>query len=141
MRIDVTHDHPYLRVSKKETESTIKSVLQRERKKIHSVSVVYTNNARIRAINEKHLNHKFVTDVITFEMEQNPRLETEIYINLDKARSQARFYGETFRDETTRLLIHGLLHVLGFDDTSTKDTAVMRQEQEAVLQSIRRRKN
>jgi rRNA maturation RNase YbeY len=92
-------------------------------------------------MNEKHLNHRYVTDVIAFELEQFPKLETEIYINLDRAKSQARVYGDTFRNETTRLLIHGLLHVLGYNDKSKKEIALMRREEDAVLGSLRSRKN
>jgi len=103
--------------------------------------VVYTTDARMRAMNEKHLNHHYVTDVITFELEQTPKLETEIYINLDRARIQARTFGATFSDETARLLIHGLLHVLGYNDKSKEQRALMRREEDAVLESLRIRKN
>jgi probable rRNA maturation factor len=141
MRIEVSHDHPHLRFSRTETIRAIKSVLRKEKMRMEGVSVVFTNNSRIRAINGKHLNHNYVTDVIAFELEQSPGLETEIYINLDRAKSQARTYGETYQRETMRLLIHGLLHVLGYSDKSEKETARMRREEDAVLNSLKVRKN
>jgi metalloprotein, YbeY/UPF0054 family len=141
VKIEVSHDHPHLRFSRRETIRAIKSVLRRERKRLNGISVVFTNNSRIRAMNEKHLNHRYVTDVIAFELEQYPELETEIYVNLDRAKSQARAYGDTFRNETTRLLIHGLLHILGYNDKSKKEIALMRREEDAVLGSLRARKN
>lgn len=141
MRIEVTYDHPHLRFPRKETIRAIRSVLRRESKQVEGVSVVYTTNARMRAMNEKHLNHHYITDVITFELEQTPKLETEIYINLDRARIQARTYGATFSNETARLLIHGLLHVLGYNDKSKEQRALMRREEDAVLESLRIRKN
>jgi probable rRNA maturation factor len=124
-----------------ETIRAIKNVLRKERKRIDGVSVVYTNDSRIRLINRRHLRHDYVTDVIAFELEQSPRLETEIYINLDRAKSQARIYGQTFTDETTRLLVHGLLHVLGFNDKSKKDTALMRREEDALVEILKVKKN
>lgn len=141
MKIEVTHDHPHLRFSRTETVRAIKNVLRKERKRIDGVSVIYTNDSRIRLINRKHLQHDYVTDVITFELEQSPRLETEIYINLDRARSQARTYGQTFHNETTRLLVHGLLHVLGYNDKSKKDTALMRREEDALVENLKVKKN
>lgn len=141
MNIEVSHDHPHLRFSRRETIRAIMGVLRKEKARMTGISVVYTNNARMRAINGKHLSHHYVTDVITFELEQSPRLETEIYINLDRAKSQARLYGETFQRETMRLLIHGLLHVLGYDDKSKEDTERMRREEDAVLERLRARKN
>ena len=141
MKIEISFDHPHLRFSRKETIRAIKSVLRGERKRIEGISVVYTNNSRIRYINGKHLKHNFVTDVITFELERHPKLETEIYINLDRARSQAKVYGETFRDETQRLLIHGLLHVLGYKDGSKGEMAQMRRQEDALLEDLRTREN
>lgn len=140
MKIDVSHDHSHLRFPRRETISTIKSVLRSEKKTIAGISVIYTNSPRIRAINEKHLKHNYVTDVIAFELEKNPVLETEIYINLDRAKSQAKTYGETFRDETRRLLIHGLLHVLGYDDKSERQMVCMRHKENAILNDLRTRK-
>lgn len=141
MKIEITCDHPYLRFSRKETIRAIRRVLQRRERTIGQISVVYTNDARIRCINQKHLRHNFVTDVIAFELERSPSLETEIYINLDRARSQAREYGDTFEGETRRLLIHGLLHLLGYDDKSKHDLAAMREEENSVLEDLRTRKN
>ncbi len=141
MKIDISCDHPHLRFSRKETFRAIKSVLRREKKRFEEISVVYTNNSRIRLINGKHLKHNFVTDVITFELERSPKLETEIYINLDRARRQAKLFGETYQDEARRLLIHGLLHSLGYNDKSKKETALMRRAEDAVLEDLRTRKN
>ena len=112
------------------------SVLEREGKRLNRVSIVYTNNRHIRSINDRHLKHDFVTDVISFELEPGPELETEIYINLDRARTQAKLYGGSFRSETRRLLIHGLLHVLGFDDKSKMERDRMRREEDAVLETM-----
>ena len=141
MKIEVTHDHSHLRFSRMETIRAIRNVLRKEKKRIDGISVVYTNDSRIRLINRKHLHHDYVTDVITFELEQSPRLETEIYINLDRARSQARKYGQTFYGETTRLLVHGLLHVLGYNDKSKKDTALMRREEDTLVETLQVKKN
>jgi probable rRNA maturation factor len=141
VRIEITHDHPHLRFSRKETIRAIRSVLRREKRRIEGVSVVYTNNTRILGINRKHLNHNYVTDVITFELERHPRIETEVYINLDRARSQAKAYGDTFSNETRRLLVHGLLHALGYDDRSKIEMTLMRQKENAVLQDLTSGKN
>ena len=140
MKIDISYDHRFLRFPRRETIRTITSVLLRERKKLNRVSVVYTNNRHIRFINGRHLKHHFVTDVITFELEPRPNLETEIYINLDRARIQAEYYGGSFADETRRLLVHGLLHALGFDDKSQSARDRMRREENVVLEQLSKEK-
>ncbi len=140
MRIQVSYDHPRLRFPRRETIRAIRSVLRKEQRKAEGVSVVFTNNTRIHFLNRKHLGHDYVTDVIAFELEREPRLETEIYINLDRARSQAKEFGETFRSETYRLLVHGLLHVLGYDDKTAKARASMRRKEDAVLDALKPRR-
>ena len=140
MKIEISYDHPRLRFPRRETIRAIRSVLRRERKTIDGVSVVFTNSQRIHSLNRKHLGHDYVTDVIAFELERKPKLETEIYINLDRARSQAGEFGETFQSETRRLLIHGLLHVFGYDDKTVKARAFMRREEDAILKLLKARK-
>lgn len=141
MKIEISCDHPHLRFSQKETSRTIKCVLRGEKRNVEKISVVYTTNAQIHKINRKHLGHNYVTDVITFVIEEAPVMETEIYINLDRARSQASDYGETYSDETRRLLIHGLLHSLGYDDGSKKEIERMRRKEDAVLCDLNKQKN
>jgi len=141
MKVEISYDHRFLRLSRKETIRTLGGVIRRERRLVGTVSVVYTNNARIRTINKKHLNHDYVTDVITFEIEARPTLETEIYINLDRARLQARQFGESFTNETRRLLIHGMLHAMGYDDDSRPAKERMRCEEDRVLASLNTNKN
>ncbi len=139
MKIEITYDHPHLRFSRGETIRTIRSVLRKERKRIEDVSVVFTGNGLIQSLNRKHLGHDYVTDVIAFELERRPMVAAEIYINLDRARRQAGAYGETFHSETRRLLVHGLLHILGFDDATAADRVVMRHEEDAILNSMTER--
>ncbi len=107
---------------------------------MEGVSVVFTNSRQIHRLNRQHLGHDYVTDVIAFELGRRPELETEIYINLDRARSQSKEFGESYRSETQRLLIHGLLHVLGFDDKTSKGRTSMRKEEDAVLKLLKARK-
>jgi rRNA maturation RNase YbeY len=140
MRIDISYDHGVLRLSRKETIRTIDGVTRRERKRLKALSVVYTNNSHIRTINRKHLKHDYVTDVITFEIEPHPALEAEIYINLDRARGQARLYRQSFAEETKRLLIHGLLHVMGYNDASPAARKRMSRKEDGVLAGLRREK-
>jgi probable rRNA maturation factor len=76
------------------------------------------------------LGHRFNTDVITFLIEKPPFLEAEIYINGNQARRQARLYKVTVKNEVTRLVIHGVLHALGYDDKRTKQRKQMFELQE-----------
>jgi rRNA maturation RNase YbeY len=81
------------------------------------VSIVLVNNRRIHALNRQFLNHDRPTDVISFPLDVSepgqPRLLGEVYVSRDQARVQAREYGVGYHDEVKRLILHGILHLLG----------------------------
>ncbi len=111
-------NHPVLRFPRKETERIVRDVYKGEAREIRPVCVVFTTNARIRAINRKFLGHDRPTDVIAFPLSADGEMADEVYISLDAARTQARAYRVRFRDEARRLIIHGCLHLAGYrDDT------------------------
>jgi rRNA maturation RNase YbeY len=116
----VRTNHSFLRFSTKETFRAIDSVLRAEKRKGMSISVVFTHHRFIRKLNREFLGHDYSTDVIAFATDADTGVDGELYVNLDRARSQARQYRVSFWNEIKRLLIHGTLHVLGYSDKTTK---------------------
>ncbi len=116
----VRTNHSSLRFSTMETFRAINSVLRGERRRGISISVVFTHHRFIRKLNRAFLGHDYSTDVIAFATDADSGIDGELYVNLDKARSQARQYRVSFWNETKRLLIHGTLHLLGYSDKTTK---------------------
>ena len=118
--IFTSNNHPSLRFPKRESSRAIQSVLKDESAHSLRLSVVFVGSRTIRAMNRRFLGHDYVTDVLAFPLgeEQEPGAQAELYINLDRAKSQAREYRVSFAEETRRLLIHGTLHLLGYSDAS-----------------------
>lgn len=133
--IFVTNSHPSLRFPKKETFRALECVLQLEAVRRFELSVVFVGSRFIRRVNKRFLRHDYTTDVIAFPLgeEGSSPLEGELYINLDRARSQARAYGVTFAEETRRLVIHGTLHLLGYEDSTERKKAVMTRREDEIL--------
>ncbi len=86
-------------------------------------------------MNKRFLHHDYVTDVITFPLETGKVLEAEVYVNLDRARQQARDYRVSFGEEVARLVIHGVLHLLGYDDRTPRKAQQMAKVQEQHVRS------
>jgi probable rRNA maturation factor len=131
--IFTTNNHPSLRFPKRETLRAIQSVLKDESAPSFRLSVVFVGSRTIRTMNRRFLGHDYVTDVIAFPLgeDDEPGAQAEVYVNLDRAKSQAREYGVTFAEETRRLLIHGALHVMGYSDATPGTKAAMtRRENE-----------
>ena len=80
-----------------------------------SINIILMNNKELRKINKEFLNHNYFTDVISFRLEDEP-LESEVYISIEKAAENAREYQVSLTNELLRLVAHGSLHIVGFDD-------------------------
>jgi rRNA maturation RNase YbeY len=102
------------------------------------VSVVFIDSRRCRALNRRYLAHDWVTDVISFPLAPEPVLEGEVYVNLDRARSQADQLGLPYGNEVLRLVVHGVLHLLGYDDRTPVRRRRMQRRQEDLVQRFRR---
>jgi probable rRNA maturation factor len=141
MKIEIANGHPSLRFPRNETRRIVRGVLAGEKAIVAEVTVVFTNSRMIRAINRMFLNHDYATDVIAFELEPKPHQEAEIYISLDKAKTQAKVFKTPFVEETRRLLIHGLLHIVGYRDTSPRLRATMSRREDQLLSILTQKNN
>lgn len=103
-------------------------------------NVIIIDNSRIREINREYRNIDRETDVISFALEDDKTFNLEeirvlgdIYISIDKTRSQAEEYGHSFKRELSFLAIHGFLHLLGYDHMEKDEEEIMFKKQEEVL--------
>jgi len=103
--------------------------------KIENLELNFVSNNTILDINKKHLKHHYFTDIITFNYSgENDNLDGEIYISYDEALENSKRYKCEPKTELIRLVIHGILHLLGYDDIEENDKIVMKKkENEYVL--------
>jgi probable rRNA maturation factor len=132
-------NHPHLRFPGKEVFRTVKTIYKNEGKNLRALSVVCTNDRSIRTMNREFLAHDYSTDVIAFPFGSDDGVEAEIYINLDAARNQAKKYRVTYTQEARRLLIHGVLHILGYDDTTVQKKKKMTEREEYYITFLSRK--
>ncbi|MCZ7554947.1 MAG: rRNA maturation RNase YbeY [Bacteroidia bacterium] len=97
-----------------------------------SISITLLSDREMHALNREWLQHDYPTDIITFPLESDP-LEAEIVISLDTARRQSREYRVALRSELARLVLHGILHLTGFDDDTEEHRAVMKRREDLLL--------
>ena len=95
---------------------------------ITSLQINFVRADYITIINKKYLNHYYSTDIITFNYSgKNDRLDGEIFISVEDASENAEKYGVTLVNEILRLVVHGILHLLGYDDQTPADKTVMKK--------------
>jgi rRNA maturation RNase YbeY len=101
---------------------------------ISDLEVNFISSDEIIQINKKYLNHNFSTDIITFNYsEKEKNLDAELYISVDDAHFNSKKFGVTFEQEIIRLVIHGILHLIGYDDKAEKKKRVMKQEEDNLV--------
>jgi len=129
-------------VSETWVRKVIETTLQTEKSKKRFVSVLLTNDKEIREINKKFLNHDYATDVISFEAGTGYLAGKEadylgdVVVSVDTAQSVARELEIPWREELARYLVHGTLHLLGYDDHATADRQKMAARQEVIVEKL-----
>lgn len=106
--------------------------------KTGSISFIFTSNFEIRKINNLYLKHDYFTDVITFNYSENNKiLSGDIFISIETVESNSSLYQNTFNNELYRVMVHGILHLIGFNDETTHQKAAMTAEEDKCLSMLK----
>lgn len=120
------------------TSSWIKKTIQKEGAKLISLNYIFCTDDYLREINIQFLKHKTFTDIITFNYNPSEtEIEGEIYISIDRVRENAKTYKTDFPSELNRVMIHGVLHLLGYNDKSKSEKATMREKEDSYLSLLK----
>ena len=107
----------------------LKMVVGSEVKKMGDLSIIFCSDPYILDINLRYLQHDYFTDIITFDYCEGNTVSGDLFISIDSVRENALFYGASFEDELDRVMVHGVLHLLGYDDHTPEEQAVMRAKE------------
>jgi len=102
------------------------------------LSIVLVDDPKIRELNQRFLHRNGYTDVISFPLGDNAGVAGETYISVDRARAQAEAYRIPVEEELVRLVIHGVLHLIGYEDGTRQGRENMRKREEGYLRRILR---
>lgn len=102
---------------------------------IDELNFIFCDDEELLKINQKYLGHDYFTDVITFNYNDKNSLAGDIFISYDRViQNSADFGNGSVFDELCRVMVHGVLHLLGFDDKTETDKAAMKVEEDKCLQ-------
>lgn len=120
--------------SRRLTSRWIKEIVSQAKMRLGDLSVVFCSDPYILEVNKQYLGHDYYTDIITFDYCEGDVLSGDLIISVDTVRANAKEYGAaSFDEELHRVIIHGVLHLIGFDDHSPEDQAEMRRQENAAL--------
>lgn len=128
-----TEDIQFAFKEKRRTSRWLKLVAESEIRRLGDIAVIFCSDNYILDVNMKYLQHDYFTDIITFDYCEGDRLSGDLFISIDSVRENASFYGTDFENELNRVIVHGVLHLIGYDDHTKKDIAEMRAKENYYL--------
>ena len=111
----------------------LRLVAESEIRKIGNISIIFCSDNYILDVNQKYLQHDYFTDIITFDYCEGDKLSGDLFISVDTVKDNAIEYGTEFLDELNRVMVHGLLHLIGYDDHCEEDIKEMRAKENYYL--------
>jgi len=133
--VEISDTQGHLRFEYATLVRLVQRVLHAENRTDAAISIALVDNVTIRALNQRHLGHDWPTDVISFPLSapDEPVLAGELAVSAEMAVVAAAELGLQPGDELGLYVVHGLLHLCGYDDRDVADARVMRQRQEELL--------
>lgn len=114
----------------------IAEIINKHDKKIGRINYLFCSDQMVYDMNVRFLNHDTFTDIITFDSVEGNLISGDIIISVDRVEENSKAYSVSFENELCRVIIHGILHLLGFKDKSPDDEATMRAKENESLQIL-----
>jgi probable rRNA maturation factor len=112
------------------TATWIRSVIQQEGYLLAQLNFIFCSDLYLNAKNVRYLQHDTLTDVLTFDYTDTPGIiEGDIYISIDRVAANAKTWQHSFMKELRTVMVHGVLHLLGYEDQTPAAKALMRQKE------------
>jgi probable rRNA maturation factor len=112
----------------------ISSVIKEHGQELSTLTFIFCSDDYLHEINLEYLDHDTLTDIITFDnADEEGIIEGDIFISIDRVKDNAVTIGTSFNDELHRVIIHGVLHLLGFEDKNDEAQALMRKQEDSCL--------
>lgn len=118
---------------KQKIRKWIKKVVESEGKELGELNIILTRDKELLELNKTYLSRKYLSDVITFEYNQEKKISGDIYLSVERIRENALKFNERVDREILRVIIHGILHLMGYRDKKVEEQTKMRQKEDECL--------
>jgi len=120
-------------LAKKEVKLWIRQCILNYNKKIGNINLIFCSDEYLKNINNEYLKHDYYTDIITFNYTERNTLHSDIYISTERVLENSKEFNVSFSHEIHRVIIHGILHLIGFNDITVEEQQLMRQTEDQCL--------
>ena len=115
------------------TTAWLRRVAESHGRRVGDINYVFCSDEEILALNRQYIGHDYYTDHIGFDYSAGDILSGDIYVGIETVATNAELFGKTYDDELHRVIIHGLLHLVGFKDKTPEERAVMETAEDEAL--------
>jgi len=136
--LSIEQAHSSRAVDEETVETLVRHVLEAEDATPVHVSIVLADHDTVRRLNAAYLDHDYNTDVLSFSLQEEDAstAEGEVYVDLDTAAERHEEFDTTFEREAYRYVVHGVLHLLGYDDATEEGQETMRALEDQYLEAL-----
>ena len=133
MNIDFVYNTDFKLDNEAEISSWIAAFCQTENTSVDSLVFAFFSDEDLKALNTKYLSHDYYTDVISFDESKNNSLNGNIAISVERVADNASKYSVSFEEELRRVMIHGVLHFMGYNDSNESEITAIRKKEDYAL--------
>tara|TARA_Y100001933_G_C18662451_1_gene423352 strand:- start:68 stop:481 length:414 start_codon:yes stop_codon:yes gene_type:complete len=125
-----------LKINEESISSWIDISIKKLKFEAGDISVIFCSDDYLKQININYLNHDYYTDIITFDYSDKNIISGDLFISIDRVRENADINNENFNREICRVIIHGILHLCGYNDKTSKEKEKMRKLEDVFLSTM-----
>jgi len=111
----------------------IEDVIKKEKKIVGDITYIFCDDDYLLERNKEFLNHNTLTDIITFNYCIDNNISSDIMISIDRVKENSTIFENSFNEELKRVMIHGILHLIGYNDKSEEEEELMRKKEDFYL--------
>jgi probable rRNA maturation factor len=130
-------DNSYVLPAKRKVKSWLKTSIEHQKMSIGTINVVFCSDQHLLGINIEYLNHDYYTDIITFNYCEATLISGDLFISIDRIKDNSKNNKLLFVNELHRVIIHGVLHLCGFNDITKAEKKEIRQMEDYFLNKIK----
>lgn len=128
-------DVPFPKIKKSNVKALIKTIISDHSRSLDNVNIIFCSDEYLLTINKDYLAHDYFTDIITFQY-SDTEISSDIFISLDRVEDNSRSFSVPYITELHRIIIHGILHLVGYDDKTENDKSIMTLKEDFYLEKI-----
>ncbi|HCS20757.1 MAG TPA: rRNA maturation RNase YbeY [Bacteroidetes bacterium] len=122
---------------KRFVKTWLKTLVQNNGAKPGDINIILQSDEEILALNQQALQHDYYTDIITFNYNSNKTISGDLFISIDRIKENALTFASSTEEELRRVMAHGVLHLLGFNDKTAREQQIMRKKENEALHLFR----